>query len=463
MSIVLLGYVGVGKTSLYNKITQSQEKTSAGGNQTTLEVFKKKSSYGAGFLVIDTPGLEPEQNKLDHVAGVLCALSEGPINRIAILIKFARTITIIEQVNRMLIPFMNYRHMITVIVTVWDYCEKKVQEETATDIQSRLAEYQINSVMFVGKNDTSVSICQQIDQIIDKSKAENVNLTNTEIFQNFEIVDYNDFEFIEIWNEQMYFKGYYRKLYYTIKNFIQYLDWQNEILIDCFYVIAQFVKQSLEITIKKFESSALRCWDYLDENDQLKASQIHFQLKNDLFQTYKEIIDILDSKVYKEYQHAQYIKKCKYCGQFWFSLDSCNGESVCGRVDLMEQEETIEEFTITYMQEKLKIEHKTVYLREKQKLYQQNLSQGVEKMVLGNQTIKGSRVGCGRVIEWEKMDTLTEKELREVVSFLDIELCNQMIEFERQTKQKTLSQQIKYEKELQQKITEQKSKMRIMA
>lgn len=101
-----------------------------------MTVFIKKSFYGKGFSVLDTPGFGSDSNKIDHVAGVLSALSEGPINRIVITARFASTNVILEDVKRILPAFINYRHMITVIVTKWDFCEiKEEQESNKRDIK----------------------------------------------------------------------------------------------------------------------------------------------------------------------------------------------------------------------------------------------------------------------------------------------------------------------------------------
>lgn len=106
----------------------------AGGDSATLNVFMKKSCFGKGFSVLDTPGFGSESKKIDHVAGVISALSEGPINRIVFIVRFHRTNTIIDDVKTILPAFMNYRDMITVIVTCWDFCEKAEEETNKKDI-----------------------------------------------------------------------------------------------------------------------------------------------------------------------------------------------------------------------------------------------------------------------------------------------------------------------------------------
>lgn len=57
---------------------------------------------------------------MEHVAGVISALAEGPISKIVIVTKYNRTNLIIKDVGLNLPAFRNYLHMITVVVTFWD-------------------------------------------------------------------------------------------------------------------------------------------------------------------------------------------------------------------------------------------------------------------------------------------------------------------------------------------------------
>ena len=51
----------------------------------------KNAAYGrAPFKVLDTPGFGSSINKVDHAAGIIAALTEGPLNRIIIVVKFDR-------------------------------------------------------------------------------------------------------------------------------------------------------------------------------------------------------------------------------------------------------------------------------------------------------------------------------------------------------------------------------------
>ena len=58
MRIVLLGYLGSGKTTLYDRITNANVNVKLGGESVTVNVFQKDSAFGSSpFTVLDTPGL----------------------------------------------------------------------------------------------------------------------------------------------------------------------------------------------------------------------------------------------------------------------------------------------------------------------------------------------------------------------------------------------------------------------
>lgn len=72
---------------------------------------------------MDTPGYGADEDKIKHVAGVLAALAEGPLNRICLIVKFERIETMMKNIRDLVPAFMNFKVMITVIVTCWDLCE----------------------------------------------------------------------------------------------------------------------------------------------------------------------------------------------------------------------------------------------------------------------------------------------------------------------------------------------------
>ncbi|CAD8214940.1 unnamed protein product [Paramecium octaurelia] len=258
-----------------------------------LGVCKNKSSYEFKQQIL--LGLEPRQNKLDYISG--CSLRS--IRRAHQ--KICNSYQICQN-NRNYRSC--YRHMITVIVTYWGYCDKDMKQKLQK-IQNRKMQ-----MMFFGNN-TSESLCQQIDQIIDKLRGESVN---QQILKSSKILIW----YIMIRMSLMKFGGrnfifkVITESFYVFKNF----QWDNiskKLLIDCCY--AQFNLQNFQNVLKRI--------DFLIENDQLRLFKLILNLRMIVLniQRYCRYSEL--SKFTKETNSLKYIKKkCKYCGQILVLINS---------------------------------------------------------------------------------------------------------------------------------------------
>lgn len=86
----MIGNIGSGRTTLLNKICNSNEKVKSGGKSVTRNLFLKFSSYGKGFTIMDMPGLGSYCDQLAHISAIYSALIERPLNRIFIVVEFDR-------------------------------------------------------------------------------------------------------------------------------------------------------------------------------------------------------------------------------------------------------------------------------------------------------------------------------------------------------------------------------------
>lgn len=75
--LVLIGTLGFGKTSLFNRLTGANIKTYVGNISDTRNImqgFSLAESAVKSFEVLDTPGLDADEDKMQHIAGILAAL-----------------------------------------------------------------------------------------------------------------------------------------------------------------------------------------------------------------------------------------------------------------------------------------------------------------------------------------------------------------------------------------------------
>ena len=82
---ILLGKQGCGKTTLYNKVTGSEEDAGDGENSITQNIFLKVSTLGdCAFEIADNPGANGSENKRELAALLKLALTMEPLSRILI-------------------------------------------------------------------------------------------------------------------------------------------------------------------------------------------------------------------------------------------------------------------------------------------------------------------------------------------------------------------------------------------
>ncbi|CAD8130947.1 unnamed protein product [Paramecium sonneborni] len=89
LKVVLLGIVGHGKTSLFNKLTLANKPAKYGGKSLTKQIVIGYAAYGQ-FEIVDTPGFDANEDKLLHSAGVIAALAYGDVNRILVVVQCQR-------------------------------------------------------------------------------------------------------------------------------------------------------------------------------------------------------------------------------------------------------------------------------------------------------------------------------------------------------------------------------------
>ncbi|CAD8167828.1 unnamed protein product [Paramecium octaurelia] len=144
MSIVLQGKLEQANHTIQQNYS-ILGKSCQSGDAITKSVFIKKLSFGSGFQYY-SPNLRKRKNRLGQNRR-----SQKLIQKFGILITIQKVAKIGNE--------------------QWH------------------AQLQINSVLFICRTETQLSICQQMDQLIAKSEVQNVNLTENENFQNFNITE----------------------------------------------------------------------------------------------------------------------------------------------------------------------------------------------------------------------------------------------------------------------------------
>ena len=149
--VVLMGEVGVGKSSIVEKLSGISIPTGENPMSVTRE-FRPYDTYDWSMTVADTPGCNSIEDQLEHNLQIAAALNYMPVSRILVTVKadtrIANVTSVVKKFNERLLDFSD--EIVGILVTHMD----KVSWESS-ELETRIKdEFGIECVLFSNKKDT---------------------------------------------------------------------------------------------------------------------------------------------------------------------------------------------------------------------------------------------------------------------------------------------------------------------
>ena len=173
--VVLMGEVGVGKSSIVEKLSGTSIPTGENPMSVTRE-FRPYSTLGTSLIVSDTPGCNSIEDQLEHNQQIAAALNYMPVSRILVTVKadtrIANVMSVVKKFDERLMDFSD--EIVGVLVTHMD----RVSWESS-ELENKIKDdFGIECVLFSEKDTSREVLLALIKSVCIKPVAIKVDEKN---------------------------------------------------------------------------------------------------------------------------------------------------------------------------------------------------------------------------------------------------------------------------------------------
>ena len=376
--VVLLGDVGTGKSTLVEKLTKTEGRSSDAN-----ESFTKDSVVfwipDGSLIVADTPGSNALKDKLEHNVHVAAAINFRPVSRIFIVVKAETRIdTVVDNVRKYADRFLELpMDVVGVIVTHMDMVTWR-----EIDFTSRIEdELGIDTVVF----SCIITDHETLKQSILKTCSETHNLT---------VDDENFFKLFKIHSN-------HRKILQStsdeVKKFSQKKrafdearrSFQGKDLVDLVFEFQAYMTDEIvQAQMRMSEKNNFTFHGDGAANEAGHVANMVNQLRMILYDIRTECLG------YQSEHGVSELRKCPHCGLIWTKVEGCEGDTTCGNrpsaVNDLRDPSYAELGTFLFQW----LDNGQLYISKRGR-----------KSVLSERSSQGM-YGCGRSINWKQMATV---------------------------------------------------------
>ena len=317
--VVLIGNVGVGKSTIVEKLTGEEGLSSDSSKSKT-----KTSNYlwvrDKSLLIADTPGCNPLEEKLEHNIEIASALNFKPVSKIFIVVKadirIDQTIGFVRTHVHLfndLLPLDAFSVLVTHMDNV-ELPEKKFLKALEKDLGFKHCVYSaLPKEKDSPKTDFLLSqilpLCGEKhhftidgDSFLRLFRVSDEKLTIMKVIKNY-VQNFNDYK--TAFDEQR-------------KNF-------SSELMDLYCEFKVFMMEQIEEA--KIKMTAKLSFTYMGKKGIIEAGYLAImvnQLRATMFDIRMEALASCNNHGVDD------LRKCPHCGLVWAKFEGCNGQTTCG-------------------------------------------------------------------------------------------------------------------------------------
>ena len=326
--VVLVGNVGVGKSTITEKLTgeTGRSSSSRSGNTKTTEYFWVRDK---SLLIADSPGSNPNaKQKIDHNFEIAAALNYRNVSKMLVVvkadIKMDQTVAFIKDYVDRFIDFPG--DLLGVLVTHMDSNREWEEKDLVKTCKEVLC---IKDIVFSQPN-IPESVLQKRVLKICNGKPFKFDLDDKSFLRMFKI-DVNKKKILKLTNEIVDRFQQYKQCFEDERKKFTREEQANLFFEYKAYMDLQVDKSCMELCEKLG-------FDFCEKDEAKNFEQAGyvFNMVNQL----RAIIFDIRIEALKYYQNngSSDLRECPYCGCVWAKVEGCRGLTTCGAMSKTEKD-----------------------------------------------------------------------------------------------------------------------------
>ena len=309
--VVLLGDVGTGKSTLVEKLTE-REGRSSNANESFTKATDVFWVPDYSLIIADTPGSNALKEKLEHNVHIAAALNFRPVSRILIVVKAETRIdSVIDNVRKYADRFLELpMDVVGVLVTHMDAVDWREKDFTPL-IDKELG---IDTVVFSWITTDHQTLKQSILKTCTKTHKLTVNDEN--FFKLFKIHN-NHRKILQCTSDEVEKFEDKKKAFDEARKAFSGKD-----LIDLAFEFQAYMTDEIVEAQKRL--SEKKDFTFGGANEAGHVANMVNQLRMVLYDIRTECLG------YQSEHGVSELRKCPHCGLIWTKVEGCEGDTTCG-------------------------------------------------------------------------------------------------------------------------------------
>ena len=323
---VILGQIGVGKTTLFNLLCGTTHLAEeASGSQTRNLYFHSVNVGNYPFNLIDTPGMNSKHETYKHSVLIRESLTAKKVNTIFVIVKYEpRFEEILDAFLEVQELVYKYNEKIVVMISHWDACKKP---DKAFDEICKLFDNCCSNIICYSELSSPFDLTMQMYSCLSSMNAELLTIEDDDFFLRYNICEQRscltkslkDYET----NLCKSFNDYSEQLKLIIKD--EELSQERDDILHCLNVSFRNEIEGLGDEFIRQHSASVTEMHYFTLFIKIQKTNIKF------CDNFVELV--LPHMTYNPNDSTDprnMIRMCPFCMQIWYKTEGCDGQTICG-------------------------------------------------------------------------------------------------------------------------------------